>query len=90
MSDIWKDPMVKVALKDGRSADDIAVLDCPKCGTTGYYNQGSHFSCRKCRRVFYCCSEDEVAPVDGRAFVRLDDFRTLADTVQYDGDGDHY
>ena len=31
-TDIWKDPRVVDALKDGRSADDIMILDCPKCG----------------------------------------------------------
>jgi len=78
MSDIWKDPMVKAALKDGRPPEDIAVLSCPNCGKWGYYNQGSHFSCRSCGTGYYCCSEGEEPPVD-RPWLRLDDFTTLAD-----------
>lgn len=50
--DIWKDPAVKLALKEGRRANDIAVLDCPKCGMWGYYNQGSSFSCRFCDQTW--------------------------------------
>ncbi len=52
INDIWKDPSVKEALRDGRSACDIMVLDCPKCGRWGYYNQGSHFWCRFCDQGF--------------------------------------
>src|ERR1017187_7390401 len=48
MKDIWKDPSVKGALKQGRSPDDIMVMACPQCGEWGYYNQGSHFYCRHC------------------------------------------
>jgi hypothetical protein len=53
INDIWKDPQVQEALKDGRSADDIAVIDCPKCGKWGYYNEGSHFTCRFCKNTFF-------------------------------------
>lgn len=81
--DIWKDPMVKAALKEGRPPEDIAVLECPKCGGLGYYNQGSHFTCRFCKRVWYCCSEDEEPPMD-RQYLILDAFTTLADTVQFE------
>lgn len=44
--DIWKDPNVKAALKEGRSADDIYVISCPKCNLFSYYNEGSSFTCR--------------------------------------------
>jgi hypothetical protein len=86
MSDIWKDPSVKAALKQGRSPDDIAVLSCPKCGQWGYYNQGSSFFCRKCRQGWYCCSEGEEPP-DDRLYLYLDEFTTLADTVTVTTDG---
>ena len=82
---IWKDPRVNDALKDGRQPDDIAVLECPQCGKFGYYNQGSHFSCLGCDMDFYVCSESEEAP--DRPFVRVDDFRTLADITD-DGGGE--
>lgn len=78
--DIWKDPRVKDALKEGRTPDDIAVLGCPKCGRLGYYNQGSHFSCLSCKRTWYCCSEGEEPP-DDRPYMYLDDVMTLDDTV---------
>lgn len=80
MSDIWDDPMVKAALEDGRPAEDIAVLSCPKCGRHGYYNQGSHFTCRFCEATWFVCSEGEDAPTDG-AFIRLDGFTSLADVT---------
>jgi hypothetical protein len=81
MADIWKDPDVRAALKEGRSAEDIAVLACPKCGKFGYYNQGSHFYCRACKQGWYCCSEGEEPPAD-RQYLVLDGFLSLADTVQ--------
>lgn len=81
MSDIWQDPRVKDALNDGRRADDIAVLDCTTCGQTGYYNQGSHFTCLPCDKTFYCVSENETPPDDGTPWLRLEDMRTLADTL---------
>lgn len=80
MSDIWKDPNVKAALKDGRQPEDIAILDCPQCGEAGYYNQGTWFVCRFCDQSFYCCSEDEEAPAAALC-VWLNDVRTLADNV---------
>lgn len=85
MKDIWKDPRVKDALKDGRTPDDIAVLSCPKCGAFGYYNQGSHFTCRYCKRTWYCCSEGEEPPPD-RDYLVLDGHTTLSDTVETNED----
>jgi len=87
MSDIYKDPMVKEALKDGRPPTDIAVLMCPKCGEYGYYNQGSHFSCRLCDGTWYCCAEGEDPP-DGVPYLRLDEFLTVDDVTNYDPDTD--
>ena len=89
-NDIWRDPSVKSALKSGRSADDIMVLNCPKCGRFGYYNQGSSFWCRFCKEGWYCCSEGEEPPL-GRQFLWLDTDApiTLADTVTDTTDGYH-
>lgn len=56
--DIWKDPMVQDALKEGRSADDIQVIDCPMCHEYGYWNEGSHFSCRFCKKTWYVYGPD--------------------------------
>lgn len=81
MSDIWKDPSVKAALKEGRSADDIAVLECSKCGEVGYYNEGSHFHCRKCKVTYYVCGDEEEPPCDGRLWMYGTDVMTLSDTV---------
>ena len=75
VNDIWKDPMVKEALKDGRSADDIRVIACPKCSRWGYWNEGSDFSCRFCNRIWYTTSE------------MAQDSITLADTVTVTTDG---
>lgn len=75
VNDIWKDAMVMEALKDGRRVDDIRVLDCPKCSRWGYWNEGSHFSCRFCKRTWYVTSE------------MADDSITLADTVTVTTDG---
>ena len=86
VNDIWKDPHVKAALKEGRPAEDIAVLSCPKCGRWGYYNQGSGFWCRFCKEGFYVCTEDEEPPV-GRQYLYIDGFMSLADTVTFTTDG---
>lgn len=42
--DIWKDPNVKEALKEGRQAWDIAVMRCPKCNQFGYYHVDDELS----------------------------------------------
>jgi len=51
MHDIWSDPMVKEALKE-RPPEQIAVMMCPDCSGWGYYNEGSHFTCRFCDLTF--------------------------------------
>ncbi len=84
-NDIWKDPNVKAALKEGRAAHDIAVLRCPKCDRWGYYNEGSHFSCRFCERSWRVCSESEKCRP--RLDMRFEEFTTLADTVTVTTDG---
>ena len=87
INDIWKDPMVMEALKDGRDASDIQVLPCPECNRWGYWNEGSHFSCRFCERTWYVCSEDQV-PRPGLDMA-LDGFTSLADTVTETTNGYH-
>lgn len=86
INDIWKDPEVMAALKEGRSAEDIAVLRCPKCDRWGYYNEGSNFWCRFCRKGWHVCSENETPP-SHRRYLRLDGHTTLADTVTVTTDG---
>ncbi len=86
--DIWQDPNIKTALKDGRSADDIAVLSCPKCGRKGYYNQGSHFYCRFCRIGYFAVSSEcDKLPTAGGPYVYVEDVITLADTTTETTDG---
>lgn len=85
VNDIWKDPNVKAALKEGRPANDIAVVRCPKCNRWGYYNEGSHFTCRFCNRSWYVCSEDQVPRP--RLDMILDGHTSLADTVTETTDG---
>lgn len=80
-TDLWQDPMIKAALREGRPASDICPLSCPRCGRNGYYNQGSHFTCAHCRRSWYVLGENEEAPGDGRPSMRADDMITLADTL---------
>lgn len=75
--DIWKDPAVKCALKEGRFVDDIRVMECPKCNLWGYYNEGSSFSCRFCDRTWRVTTE------------MAEDSITLADTVTVTTDGYH-
>ena len=43
-----EDPMVIACFQEHRSADDIYVVDCPRCGWFSYYNEGSHATCRNC------------------------------------------
>lgn len=82
INDIWKDPRVKEALKNGRLPDDIAVISCPKCNKWGYYNEGSHFSCRFCDKSFSVLNEDEE-PTEGVP----DSHTSLADTVTVTTEG---
>lgn len=42
------DPDVIERLREGRSADDIYLIQCPRCGSHSYYNQGSHCGCKAC------------------------------------------
>lgn len=77
--DIWQDPGVVEALKS-RRADDIMVLECPKCGQQSYYNQGSTFYCTVCDRSFYALSADEDGEDRGPC-VQADDAISLSDTV---------
>jgi hypothetical protein len=86
INDIWKDPNVKAALKDGRPADDISVISCPRCGRFGYYNQGSHFWCRFCEQGWEVLTEGEEPPLD-RQYFYLDHFMSLTDTVTDVTDG---
>lgn len=41
----WEDPNVQAALNSGRPSCGIYLICCGRCGTWGYYNEGSHFSC---------------------------------------------
>lgn len=84
--DIWKDPNVMAALKEGRAASDIAVLPCPECNEYGYYNDGSHFSCRFCNRTWLVVTEDDEPP-EGTPFMSTDNVISLADTVTDTTDG---
>ena len=85
MNSVWNDPMVQEALKE-RSADDIAILSCPRCGKDVYYNEGSHFSCSACEIDFYVLGEGEEAP-DGLLCVNSCETRTLSDCVDSCDDG---
>lgn len=80
MADIWKDPRVKGALREGRTSDDIWLLECPRCNEWGYYNQGSRFYCYKCKVGFCVLGEDEE-PGDTEPIVYASEAITLADTV---------
>lgn len=86
INDIWKDPNVKLALKEGRSADDIMVIDCPKCNRYGYWNQGQYFFCRFCNLEFYCADDDHPGPLGIRK-IFMENAITLADTVTVPTDG---
>jgi hypothetical protein len=85
-NDIWKDPQVQEALRDGRHTHDICCLRCPKCDRLGYYNQGSTFSCRFCDLSWYVLSEDEE-PIRGRPCMSAEEMVSLADTVTDCTDG---
>jgi len=90
-NDIWKDSNVMSALKEGRSADDIMVIRCPKCDRFNYYNQGSSYWCKFCKQGWVCLSEGEEPPV-GRQYLYLDGMEspvTLADTLTETTEGYH-
>lgn len=54
------DETVMAAIREGRHADDIYLLDCPYCGVPSYYNQGSHFTCRICDRTIGVADDDSL------------------------------
>lgn len=66
-----EDEMVIEALKEGRQAEDILLLDCPMCGWTSYWNEGSHATCRN-------CGCDLIALVDAGEVFTLADYWTTA------------
>ena len=80
MADIWKDPQVQEALKEGRPSDNIMALPCRQCGEWGYYNQGSHFSCRLCDKTWSVLREEE-SPTEGVPHMFAIDMTSLADTI---------
>lgn len=76
----WADPGVKRALKEGRDPSDIALLSCPMCGVLGYYNQGSHFSCRMCNEAWAVLADGEdPVEYEGRQTMCADEVISLAD-----------
>lgn len=87
VNDIWKDPNVQAALKDGRRPDDIFVLRCPKCDRLGYYNQGASFHCRFCNKGWRVLAEDEPRPRGVRQSISTSDAITLDDTLTVTTDG---
>ena len=80
----WReDPNIKAALKE-RSPEDVMTMRCPECGEDSYYNQGSHFMCYFCDRLYYAANEDELdAGMDG-PFVLCEDACTVADLMDLD------
>ena len=78
---VWQDPRVKEAMKE-RSLSEIEVLNCSSCGQLGYYNLGSHFTCRHCDKTWYVLSDEEEPPIDGRPCMRPDVILTMEDVSQ--------
>ena len=81
---VWSDPNVVEAFRDGRTADDICVLNCVQCGALSYYNLGSWFTCRHCDRTWFVANEDEVEEcvTEGRPYILVDVLLTMADVVE--------
>ena len=63
------DPSVIAAIREGRHAYDIYIIECPACFTYSYYNQGSHASC-------YSCGEDLSGLTDEA--ITLEDYWNFA------------
>jgi hypothetical protein len=72
---IEDDKTIIAAIREGRHADDIYLLDCPWCGVPSYYNQGSHFTCRVCDRTVHVSDDDSGSATS----VDADEMYTLAD-----------
>lgn len=58
------DVNVLAALREGRHADDIALVECGDCGVYSYYNEGSHATCRRCGRVLIDATDDAITLAD--------------------------
>lgn len=80
----WDDPNVKEALAHGRGPDDIMLFDCPTCLVHGFYNEGSHWTCRNCGETFDVMIEGEEPPANERAIVYVEEAIALEDWYQDD------
>lgn len=72
---IEDDETVIAAIREGRHAEDIWLINCPWCAVPSYYNQGSHFTCRVCDRTVNVVDDDSGRNTD----VSAEDAFTLAD-----------
>lgn len=70
----WLDPNVREALDEGRSASDISLICCGRCGNYGYYNDGSHFTCGVCD--WTAAGERLDAIFDEGGIITLDELET--------------
>ena len=77
---IDEDETVVAAIREGRHANDIWLLDCPYCGVPSYYNQGSHFTCRVCDRTIGVADDDSLTNNQ----ISADDAYTLADYWEFE------
>ena len=78
----WSDPNVKAALKGGRTPDDVYLIDCPNCGLAGYYNQGTHFTCRVCEAGYAVVADEEE--LLERPSINVDEAYPLSDYEAFD------
>ena len=62
------DPNVIAALKEGRHAEDIWLIECESCGWVSYWNEGSHASCRNCGANLMAITDEAYTLADYWAY----------------------
>lgn len=73
----WDDPNVRRALKDGLQPSDISLICCPRCGVYGYYNDGSHFTCRDDQCGYSAGDQELDALIDMGEVTDLDEYSDI-------------
>jgi hypothetical protein len=77
MSNPYDDPNVRQAIADGRQPSEISLIACPRCGVYGYYNDGSHWTCRDEKCGYRASGRKMDMLIDNGEVTTLDDWSAM-------------
>jgi hypothetical protein len=75
--DWHKSPLIRAALRDGRSAEDIGLVTCDRCGSISYCHRGSPCTCEWCGAGL-----DHLAAPDAGEVITLADLWDSAEALE--------